>query len=354
MATFRQVLANRANAQKSTGPKTVEGKLRSRANALTHGLSGAGIVLAEAEAAEVHERSKLWAAELRPTSGRQRWLVEQAAVESLRVDRCQRHESALRAIEAGRAATSWEADRRLEAEDLGETLAKKPSKVARKLASTRQGCDWLATRWEGLAATIRVGGDWDDAAQELALDLLGIPPELRKGPTPIDGDAPARRAVAVAEIARLHALRADGLDDLDAFEREAAEEGLAVSFSRPMTLLLRYERASSRLVFRALHEIHKAQKSAGAARLDDEEDDRDDTAAEPFARAPEPPAPRPEPAPIPAPAPSAIRPATPIVPVSAALATPRPVSLAGALRSQVVKAPPKLNRRARRALLAKS
>jgi hypothetical protein len=40
MATERQIAANRANAQKSTGPKTSAGKLKSSRNAYRHGLSG--------------------------------------------------------------------------------------------------------------------------------------------------------------------------------------------------------------------------------------------------------------------------------------------------------------------------
>ena len=39
MATERQIVANRANARKSTGPKTAAGKLKSSRNALCHGLS---------------------------------------------------------------------------------------------------------------------------------------------------------------------------------------------------------------------------------------------------------------------------------------------------------------------------
>lgn len=39
MATERQIAANRANAKKSTGPKTAAGKLRSSRNAYRHGLS---------------------------------------------------------------------------------------------------------------------------------------------------------------------------------------------------------------------------------------------------------------------------------------------------------------------------
>jgi hypothetical protein len=39
MATERQIAANRANAKKSTGPKTAAGLLKSSRNAFRHGLS---------------------------------------------------------------------------------------------------------------------------------------------------------------------------------------------------------------------------------------------------------------------------------------------------------------------------
>jgi hypothetical protein len=40
MATERQIRANRANAQRSTGPRTAAGKLKSSRNAYRHGLPG--------------------------------------------------------------------------------------------------------------------------------------------------------------------------------------------------------------------------------------------------------------------------------------------------------------------------
>jgi hypothetical protein len=44
MTSFRQIEANRRNATKSTGPKTVNGKRSSRRNALRHGLTAETVI----------------------------------------------------------------------------------------------------------------------------------------------------------------------------------------------------------------------------------------------------------------------------------------------------------------------
>src|SRR5262245_66267859 len=45
MASQAQINANRANALKSTGPRSVEGKSASRFNALKHGIDAASVVI---------------------------------------------------------------------------------------------------------------------------------------------------------------------------------------------------------------------------------------------------------------------------------------------------------------------
>jgi hypothetical protein len=52
MASPAQIAANRANAQKSTGPRSAEGKSASRFNALKHGIDAASIVLPGEDSAD--------------------------------------------------------------------------------------------------------------------------------------------------------------------------------------------------------------------------------------------------------------------------------------------------------------
>src|SRR4051812_1606790 len=72
--------ASRANGRLSRGPTTPEGKERSRRNGCKDGLTGKGVVLPEAAAAEVARREVEFAREFRPRDAVERELVRQMAL----------------------------------------------------------------------------------------------------------------------------------------------------------------------------------------------------------------------------------------------------------------------------------
>jgi len=56
MTTEKQIVANRRNALKSTGPKTDEGKAKTSQNALTHGLTARGQSLLPCESPDAYHQ----------------------------------------------------------------------------------------------------------------------------------------------------------------------------------------------------------------------------------------------------------------------------------------------------------
>src|SRR6266568_8147458 len=68
MATPAQVNANRANALKSTGPRSVEGKSASRFNALKHGIDAASTVIPDEDPAAYDALAADYHREFQPQS----------------------------------------------------------------------------------------------------------------------------------------------------------------------------------------------------------------------------------------------------------------------------------------------
>jgi hypothetical protein len=179
----RRLAANRNNARKSTGPRTPEGKERSRGNALTHGLC-ATKVFAE-DPALVSRRSRDYSDALRPQNDWQCWLVGQIGILSLMLDRAVQMGRIARDKIAIKAELSWDDDKRLEVVQLGEQLGNRPAVVVEKLRATPQGCEWLMGRWAMLAyAADNIQGGWSAEQKRLAFDLLATPVDFRVGIEP--------------------------------------------------------------------------------------------------------------------------------------------------------------------------
>jgi hypothetical protein len=89
-----RIRANQQNALLSTGPKTSEGKEKSRQNALKHGLTGEGVVLIDEDAAEVERRYLAMSDEMRPSGEMGKALVRRLATLSVRLERSVLQENA--------------------------------------------------------------------------------------------------------------------------------------------------------------------------------------------------------------------------------------------------------------------
>jgi hypothetical protein len=75
MASEKQVSANRQNAARSTGPITQDGKLRSRRNAMRHGLTAATVVPAIEDAEEFERFAAAIRADYQPSAAVEEELV---------------------------------------------------------------------------------------------------------------------------------------------------------------------------------------------------------------------------------------------------------------------------------------
>jgi hypothetical protein len=94
--TPKQIEANRRNAQKSTGPRTEEGKLRSAMNATIHGLTANALILENDPDERIEDFMKLHGeliVSLKPVGQLEQLLVGRIAVGHWRLNRAYRYEA---------------------------------------------------------------------------------------------------------------------------------------------------------------------------------------------------------------------------------------------------------------------
>jgi len=93
MASERQIAANRENAQKSTGPKTPEGRAAVRLNGVKHGLSAETLVLMGENQADFDALIDSFEAEYQPATPTEELLVRQLVMAAWRQLRLYRAEA---------------------------------------------------------------------------------------------------------------------------------------------------------------------------------------------------------------------------------------------------------------------
>ena len=95
MSTIRQAEANRRNAQKSTGPRSVEGKAASRMNALKTGIHAQSQIIRGEDPAELQAMADQYYRDLHPTTAVARLLVDSLISAEWQIRRLRRVEAEL-------------------------------------------------------------------------------------------------------------------------------------------------------------------------------------------------------------------------------------------------------------------
>ncbi len=180
--------ANIANSAKAKGPITERGKRQSRRNSLKHDLTGEGIVLPEADQAEVDRRAEALGADMRPRSALGSILLRKVAVNSVRAERAGELENAMLDMMVRDAVEVFDRDRADHAEALFGALNDNPRSYTRQLRRMPEGVDLMLAAWRTLRDDLaRVGRNaWGISHLGRAACLTGV--RVEQGYTTRFGD----------------------------------------------------------------------------------------------------------------------------------------------------------------------
>jgi hypothetical protein len=247
MSTERQIEANQRNARLSTGPQTPDGKAKSRANALKHGLAAETLVI-DGLQSDFAERKVVWEDAIKPTTPEGYFALDAVVACTFRIEECRRCLNTQIDRDITRACLVWDLDREAEVAVVASKLAKQPELVARQLRSSKHGIELILRTWDLLGESLDAKkGNWSDAEISTVFDLLGIPSHLRDGRAPFNPVAPGedayqfRRDFIFREYDRLKQTL-PGLVRVDRTEREHSETGASVLGTKQAALIMRYER----------------------------------------------------------------------------------------------------------------
>ena len=162
MATQAQIDANRKNAQKSTGPKSPDGKDVTKFNGLKHGLRAEHVVLPGEDPAAFDAELKGWADDWNPQSQTRAVLVERAASASWRLRRCVRAEAARLGEVAAGAAARFDARARAFVAEAAADLDTDPVAALARLSNEPAGVDHLIALADGLLRDLVTPATWTD------------------------------------------------------------------------------------------------------------------------------------------------------------------------------------------------
>lgn len=125
----------------------------------------------------------------------------------------------------------------------------------------------MFARWEALGQALLDQGGWNDAQVNLALQLLGIGPDLRNQYPELNANAKFDdlSALLSEQLDDLQRLRIEALDPLNAKERELSRLGYPLRPSKEYLQLQRYEGQLRRASNELLSEFRRLQAGEHAS-----------------------------------------------------------------------------------------
>ena len=272
--SLARIEANRANARKSTGPKTEQGKAMAKFNALKHGLLAQEVVLAEGTMKESQQKFAALLESLRqdlaPTGPLEEMLVERVAVCYWRLRRVLTAEGGeinLKNVEWGR----WYLDK-------AESFAKMRDAGYHNesvFLQTAAGCKYLADELKWLRNDVEKHGELTCAAFNRMKETIGegrtiealavFLMMLSDNPEKLAPDAlRAKHKRIVLEFlgSRQNVVRVtlDAREEDEDAEESARVRAAILPSEEAMERLVRYEAHLERQLYRALNQLERLQR----------------------------------------------------------------------------------------------
>jgi hypothetical protein len=272
--TPKKLEANRRNAQKSTGPRTPEGKAVSKCNALKHELLAQTVVVRGQKSlessVEFEELCREFYADLAPVGPLEEMLVDQIIQANWRLRRA-------REAEAGEISLSvdeghWQRHRPdlnmmwLQWEAAGDPVW--------AMENSAMGTAILANWLREVRAKVEADGELTDAAIKIPFsgkpNRLAVELELLRlecTPPPAGADPAVNRAEMKTKLlaaidkklAALDWLKRDCVGQELSFE-QARQSAAVLPSAATLEKILRYETALERQLYRAINELERLQR----------------------------------------------------------------------------------------------
>jgi len=153
----RKLAANRANAQRSTGPRTPEGKAKVSLNAVTHGLRSEMVVLPTEDPIEFEAMRQGFFDDWKPQTETRRVLVERAAAGAWRLRRCVKIEHDRLTDQINQAVADYDARAKARVTEGVRLFKVHPERGLAMLRTEYDGIVGLAKLWTTLG---KVAADW--------------------------------------------------------------------------------------------------------------------------------------------------------------------------------------------------